>query len=197
VPGPIGTLSKRWIEPAVVRAIAGVVSDSRVQAIIVEELDRALEALFDTTAARRQQLAKERTELLGRRARLVDSIGKGTLENTEAAPVDGELRSQISGVEAELERLQFSERRVAGGLGAPRSAGAPGGRLRRLGPPRRRHRRSASSSGPGSPRRPTRKTPAFSLSRSGGSLMSWACREETRYGITCLAPARRAKLRTV
>lgn len=107
-----GTLSKRWIEPAVVRAIGAVVADPRVQSIIIEELDRALEALFDTTSARRQQLTKERTELLGRRGRLVDSIGKGTLENTEAAPVLAQLRAQISGVEAELERLQFSERRA-------------------------------------------------------------------------------------
>lgn len=111
--GLISTLNKRWVEPAVVRAIAGVVSDERVQRIIVEELDRALEAMFDTTAARRAQLTKERKDLLARRARLVDAVAKETFSASEAASAMTELRAKIASTESELERLQFSQRQAS------------------------------------------------------------------------------------
>jgi DNA invertase Pin-like site-specific DNA recombinase len=113
-PGLIVTLRKRWLEPTIVREIAKVVEDARVQSIIIEELDRALEALFDTTAARRAQLAKEREQLLAKRARIVSAIAGNTLTSAEAAPTMTEIRAQVSSAEAELERMQFSERQAAG-----------------------------------------------------------------------------------
>ncbi len=112
-PGTIVTLRKRWIEPTVVREIARVVSDARVQAIILEELDRALETLFDTTAARRSQLSKEREQLLAKRKRIVSAIATNTLTSTEASAAMSEIRATIEGVEEELERLQFAERQAS------------------------------------------------------------------------------------
>lgn len=112
-PGTIITLRKRWVEPTVLRAIAEVVSDARVQQVIVEELDRALTMLFDDTTTRRRQLTKEKEQLLAKRGRVVDAIAAGTLSSIEAAPTVAQLRSQIAAAEAELERLQFAERRAA------------------------------------------------------------------------------------
>lgn len=111
--GPMLSVPKRWIEPVVVREVATVVRDPRVQAVIVEELDRALDVAHGGGAARQQELERERRELGAKRARVVDAIASAVLTEREAATTLIEIRSRLEAVERERERLQFAARRVA------------------------------------------------------------------------------------
>jgi DNA invertase Pin-like site-specific DNA recombinase len=113
-PGKIPTLAKRWLEPRVVAAVAAVAQDPRVQAVIAEELDRALDAALGDSTDRVGALRQEKEKLARQRKRLVDAIAAGVLLEREASTSLVELRKRIDGVEAELERTSFSTRRVSG-----------------------------------------------------------------------------------
>jgi DNA invertase Pin-like site-specific DNA recombinase len=112
--GPVATLRKRWLEAVVVRKIAEVVSNPKVQQIIGEEIDRALDEAQGGHAERRVVLEAELVELQRRRSRIVASIGSGVLTEREATATLAELRAKIGATEAELERTRFAVRRTAG-----------------------------------------------------------------------------------
>lgn len=111
-PGPVTTLSKRWLEPLVIGEVAKVVSDPRVQRVIAEELDRALDVAAGGASVREQELEKERSALVERRQRVVDAISNRVLTDREAAATLTELRARVESIEAELERLKFAGRRL-------------------------------------------------------------------------------------
>jgi DNA invertase Pin-like site-specific DNA recombinase len=112
--GRAATLRKRWLEERIVYEVARVVSDTRVQAIIAEELDRALDELQGNHTQRRTAMEAEAAELHRRRGRIVAAIGAGTLQEREATATLAELRAKASAIEAELERGRFAERRTTG-----------------------------------------------------------------------------------
>jgi DNA invertase Pin-like site-specific DNA recombinase len=111
--GIIGTLRKRWLESTVVREIGRVVAREDVQAVIVDELDRVLDAMSGGHAERRAQLEKEIAEMQSRRTRIVTSIANGVFSEREATAAMAELRGKIAALEAELERTMFASRRTA------------------------------------------------------------------------------------
>lgn len=111
-PGRIITLSKRWLEPVVIGAIAEVVADPRIQQLIAEELDRALDAANGGTAAQQRELERERAVLAQKRQRVVDAIGNEVLTGSEAAATMAQIRTRSDAIDAELERLRFAARRL-------------------------------------------------------------------------------------
>jgi hypothetical protein len=110
---PIATLRKRWLEHAVVTEIGRVVRDVRVQRIIVEEIDRALDAAHGGHAERRVMLDAELAHLHAARKRVVDAVASGVLQEREATASLAEQRARIAAVEAEIDRTRFAARRTA------------------------------------------------------------------------------------
>lgn len=113
-PGTILMVSKRWLESAVIGAISEVVRDPSVQRVIADEIDRAIAAAMGTSGDRHGDLEREREAIGQQRKRIVDAIAKTILTDREAAVSLAELRSRAEAIDAELERLRFSERRLDG-----------------------------------------------------------------------------------
>jgi DNA invertase Pin-like site-specific DNA recombinase len=111
-PGVTATLRKRWVERTVVHHIASVVRDPRVQQVIIEEIDRAIDAAQGGHAERRAAMESELSHLQAQRKRLVDAVAGGILLEREALASMTEQRSRIAAVEAELERTRFAVRRT-------------------------------------------------------------------------------------
>jgi DNA invertase Pin-like site-specific DNA recombinase/histone H3/H4 len=112
--GYIATLRKKWLEETVVREIAKVVSDRRIQSVIAETIDAAIAAASGNTAERAAAVAQELERLTAQRKRVVDAIAGGVLAEREAATSLSEIRARIATLEAEATRLRFNERRIAG-----------------------------------------------------------------------------------
>jgi DNA invertase Pin-like site-specific DNA recombinase len=111
-PGRLASMSKRWLEPIVIAEVANVVSDERVQAVIAEELDKALSALGDNASVRRVALTKEKEQIVRQRDRVVAMIANDAISERETRAQMATIRTQLTSIDAELERLRFGERRV-------------------------------------------------------------------------------------
>jgi DNA invertase Pin-like site-specific DNA recombinase len=99
-----GTLQKRIIEPAVISAVAKVVGHPKVQRLVAEALDRLLAGVPDT----RKALAKEREGLEAQIKRIVERVGQGLIEDSEARPVLADLRGKRDALAAESDRVKFT-----------------------------------------------------------------------------------------
>lgn len=110
-PGPAGMIRKRWIEETVIREIAAVVRRPDVQTRIGAELDRQLEARARTAGPRQHDLEQERRRLEAERERLIAAVGRGLLDDREAAPSLARIRTQLETATAALERQRFEGRR--------------------------------------------------------------------------------------
>jgi hypothetical protein len=111
-PGRIPTLSKRWIEPAVVNEIAQVIQDPRVQKAIEAELDLALGRAMGGSRDRQLSIDKEKKRLVEQRQRVIDAIAAGVLSDQEAASKMSEIRVRLEAAQSEGERTQFATRRI-------------------------------------------------------------------------------------
>jgi hypothetical protein len=105
-PGRIGTVSKRVLEPLVIRLVTEVVSDPAVQTLIREEVERYLRELKDgsgeekaTLTARKQMLTKEKDNL-------VEAIAEGVLTKEDARARMDRVREDLQEVEHKLARLK-------------------------------------------------------------------------------------------
>lgn len=113
-PGPIATISKRWVEAAVVKEVASVASDPTIQRAIADELDRMLSTAMSDSSTRQGALKSEREKLQRQQKRVVDAIATGTTTEKEAQATLSEIRSRIDAIEADLDRSKFSGRRLKG-----------------------------------------------------------------------------------
>lgn len=134
-----GILPRRLIEPAIVSAISQIVSDPTLEAVLAEELDRALALEGEHHGDARVQLERRRRELDVAQRRLVDAIAAGTLTAADAGPTLAQLRQDQADVAAALERTRFARRQgeaLAGErarlLGLARDFGILAGRLHGL-----------------------------------------------------------------
>jgi DNA invertase Pin-like site-specific DNA recombinase len=118
-PGRLGTVSKRWVEPAVIDAIAEVVSQPGMQQLIASEVDRALETAEEGDAGMRQGLTHDRDRLTAERERLVSAVSRGVVTDDEARPALARIRDEIAASVAALERQRFAGR-ARGRLAAER-----------------------------------------------------------------------------
>lgn len=110
--GRIGTLQKRFIEPAVIDVVAKVVSNPVVYRMIQEEVDRLVDAAADTHRELRQALQSEREKFSRQQKLLVSAIRNETLTENEAAPDLADIRATLARVDEELERLRFEGQRT-------------------------------------------------------------------------------------
>jgi site-specific DNA recombinase len=110
---PLGTLQKRWVEPIVIDEIAKVVEHPAVEAIIAEELDRALGATTEGQAEQRAGLERERTTLATQRDNLVGAVARCVLTDEDAGPALARNREETARVASALERIKFAERNTA------------------------------------------------------------------------------------
>ena len=110
--GYLGTLQKRLVEPQVIAAVSDVVAHPKVQRMIAQEVDRALNVTGEAAKEQRGELETERARLANERDRLVAAIARGVLGDEEAAPTLALLRRQLDAATAEIERLRFGNRQV-------------------------------------------------------------------------------------
>ncbi|HEX5178124.1 MAG TPA: recombinase family protein [Gemmatimonadaceae bacterium] len=108
--GRLGTLQRRFIEPAVIDVIAQEVQKPAVASAIAEELDRALESMADTKASERARLARERDKLVAEREAVVRAVARGVLTDVEARATLTDLRARIDAASTALEQTMFSQR---------------------------------------------------------------------------------------
>jgi len=109
-PGRLGTVMKRWIEPAVIEAVGGFVARPNVQARIAAEIDRVIDCADDVVAEERQRLERERDRLAAERDRLVSALASGVLTEEEARPTLARLRHEHATTATAAERLRFQNR---------------------------------------------------------------------------------------
>jgi len=108
--GRLGTLQKRFVEPAVLDVIAAEVARPEVQRAIAKELDRVLSATHDDQAATRKQLERDRSRLTAQRDALVAAVARGVMSDDDARNTLARLRAEIDQVTAALERVRFHQR---------------------------------------------------------------------------------------
>lgn len=108
---PLGTLQKRFIEPKVIAAVAGVVRLPEVQRLIAQALDQRLDP--EQHRDRQRELGAERRQLEVERERLIASIAGGLLQDAEARPHLERLRAALVANAAAAERERFATRRTA------------------------------------------------------------------------------------
>lgn len=118
-PGPMGTITKRMLEPLVLDAIGDVVRQPSVAGLIAEEFNRVLSATGDDQEARSRAITTQRERAEARRTRLLRSVADGLCSEAEAQPVLAECRRDIDTATTELEQLRF-EGRQAERLGSER-----------------------------------------------------------------------------
>lgn len=110
---PMLTLRKRWVEREVIRAIGTLVAVPATQERIAEYVRTLVFQTRDATRTRRAPLDAEREKLILQRKRLVDAVAAGVVSETEATASLSEVRARIAAIDAEVERLRFSERATA------------------------------------------------------------------------------------
>lgn len=101
---PLVTLNKRWVEGLVIERVATIATDPSTFAAIRDELAALIERERSGGPGRRDALARERDRLLAQRARLVDAIAHGTLDEREAATSLSEIRARLAAIELEVAR---------------------------------------------------------------------------------------------
>jgi Recombinase/Recombinase zinc beta ribbon domain len=109
-PGRLGTVPKRWLEPAVIDTVARVVGHPAMRQRIAGEIDRVIEGADDATAEERSRLERERARLAAERDRLVAAIASGLLTDAEAHPALARVREQLDAAAAAQDRLRFQDR---------------------------------------------------------------------------------------
>lgn len=112
--GPMGTLSKRWVERQVVDAVAHVVEQPAVRAEVADALDRLLATTQDEAQDLEQAARARRRQLEQARDRLIRAIARGTLQEAEAAPELERIRQELATITDQADRTRFASRRAAG-----------------------------------------------------------------------------------
>jgi DNA invertase Pin-like site-specific DNA recombinase len=107
-----GTLSRRFIEPAIIAAIGAIVSAPALERLIAASIERKLAALTTSHAETRAALERRRDELEASHRRLVDAIAAGTLAAVDAAPSLVRIRRETEDAAAALERTRFASRQA-------------------------------------------------------------------------------------
>jgi hypothetical protein len=102
----------RWIEPRVIETIASVVSSPAFVDLMREELDALLAEESAEAGPTRAELERQRAAAHAERERLVSAIGRGVIEEAEAATTLATVRSRIDALSAALERHRFARRGV-------------------------------------------------------------------------------------
>ena len=108
--GRIGTLIKRFIEPAVIDVIADAVANPRLRRAIAAEIDRVTAGTSTAQSGVRSALERERGELERQRDRAVAAIASGIVTADEAAATLGPIRRRLAEIPGAIERLRFEGR---------------------------------------------------------------------------------------
>jgi DNA invertase Pin-like site-specific DNA recombinase len=105
-----GTLLRRFIQPAMIDAVASVVDRPAVRRAIERALDQALAARTTTAPAELGRLESRLVALEAERGRLVAAVARGVLADDEARDELARCRAETAGVTAEIERARFRGR---------------------------------------------------------------------------------------
>ncbi len=109
---PTCHLTRRHIEPAVIDAVADVVSNPIVSGLIAEEVDRLVDSNMDEQRARKRDLQARRDKLTRSQTVLVRAVANETMTEAQAGPELAKIRQQIDQVSDDLDRLRFEGRRT-------------------------------------------------------------------------------------
>lgn len=111
--GRLGTLQRRWAEPRVVDAVAGVVQDPATREAIRDAVDAYLGGQRGEPEVALKRLALERRRLEEQRTRVVSSVANGTFTDSEAAPVLSRIREELEKVRSETQQLRSARPRAS------------------------------------------------------------------------------------
>ena len=103
---PLVCVNQRWIEGIVVECISDVVTHPSTIELIRESAYQMAHRERSGGPERRDVLRKERDRLVTQRKRLVDTIARGMVEESEASASLSEIRGRLVSVEAEQLRIQ-------------------------------------------------------------------------------------------
>jgi DNA invertase Pin-like site-specific DNA recombinase len=111
-PALMAIVPKRIAEPQVIAAVADIVTSPQMQHVLAQVASRMLEQLAGQPAKTTANLEKKRTKLLGERDRLVNLVGRGTLDETEVAARIGQIRAELADLDQLGQQARFSARRL-------------------------------------------------------------------------------------
>lgn len=112
-PGPLGTISKHFLEDAVIGTIAAELAKPSTQSRIAAAVDRYLASTVTDTGQARESARRELARLEKRRDNLVAAVADGTLQRQEVADQLVTIRAQIEQATAAVQRLAFRRRQDA------------------------------------------------------------------------------------
>lgn len=101
---PLVTLNKRWVESLVIDRVAAIATEPATFAAIRDELAALIERERTGSPSRRAALDSERDRLIAQRARLVDAIAHGTVDEHEVATSMSEIRARLAAIDLERSR---------------------------------------------------------------------------------------------
>lgn len=110
---PLVCANKRWIEGVVIDALSDVITHPTTIELIRETAYLMARRERSGAPSKTVSLAKEREQLLVRRKRIIDTIGRGIIEEAEASTTLSEIRARLASVESEQARAKTSKQSAA------------------------------------------------------------------------------------
>lgn len=112
--GRIGTIMRHLVDDAVLELLGSTIARPAVRTRIERAIDDALLGAPGSVAEAETRLRKARARAEARRDRLVAAVADGVFLQDEVADQLAQIRTQLAGLEEELQGLRFAERRASG-----------------------------------------------------------------------------------
>ena len=106
---PLVCANKRWIEGVVIETLSDIITHPATIELIRETAYTEARRARSDAPNKASSLAKEREQLLARRKRIIDTIARGTIEESEASATLSEIRARLASVEGEQARTKASK----------------------------------------------------------------------------------------
>jgi hypothetical protein len=110
---PLVCVNQRWIEGIVIETLSDIITHPSTIELIRETAYSLSRDDRKGGRSNAQALTKERDRLIAQRKRIVDSIAREVVQESEASASLAEIRSRIASIEAEQSRVAVSKRSSA------------------------------------------------------------------------------------
>lgn len=110
---PLVCANKRWIEGVVIETLSDVITHPTTIDMIRETAYQSSRGAKDGSRSNAQALTKERDRLEAQRKRIIDSIARDLIQESEASASLSEIRSRIASIDTEQARLKNARKSSA------------------------------------------------------------------------------------
>lgn len=110
--GKLSTFLRRDVEPQIIDAVAQVLEQQPIEAVLREAFDALLRVAHDGTGTLRQDLEREQMRQQQKLDRLIHQVEEGTFSDRDIAQRATLIRGRLTEIEQSLHRIRFDARRV-------------------------------------------------------------------------------------